>query len=118
MKMNYSVPPRQCKTAMQEAMIAFTKSLGKAYDEAYLQVFKEFKKELWWIKSLALLPIESKVKDILAWKKELPEKFTEAEEFGWWKDIINFITPETANKIFDFMKEKRIAIEQRKTESN
>lgn len=79
------------------------------------QYIKEFKEELWWLKSLALLPIEKKVKKILTWEWELPDKFNEVEEFWWWKDIINFITPELAQKILNFMKEKRLEIEKRKT---
>lgn len=68
------------------------------------------------MKSLALLPIEEKVKKILTGEFQLPEKFDEVKEFGWWKDIINFVSPGVANQIFDFMKEKRLEIEKRKTE--
>ena len=80
------------------------------------QYIKDFKKELWWLKSLALLPIEKKVKKILAWEINLPDKFNEVEEFWWRKDIINFVSPDIARKIFEFMKEKRLEIEKRKTE--
>ena len=80
------------------------------------QYIKDFKKELWWLKSLALLPIEKKVKKILVWQINLPDKFNEVEEFWWWKDIINFVSPDIARKIFEFMKEKRLEIEKRRTE--
>jgi len=88
--------------------------LKKEISDCYLD---EFKKELWWIKSLALLPIETKVKRILTGDINLPEKFDEVQEFWWWKNIINFISPSTAEKIFNFMKEKRLEIEKRKTEA-
>ena len=78
------------------------------------QYIKDFKKELWWLKSLALLPIEKKVKKMLAWEINLPDKFNEVEEFWWRKDIINFVSPDIARKIFEFMKEKRLEIEKRK----
>ena len=48
---------------------------------------------------------------------DLPQKFDEVKEFGRWKDIINFVTPDIASQIFAFMKEKRTQIETRKTET-
>ena len=93
-------------------MTQSVEQLKQEISEAYL---KEFKKELWWLKSLTLLPIEKKVKNILVWKTKLPEKFNQIEEFWWWKDIINFVTPSVATKIFEFMKEKSQEIERRKT---
>ncbi len=93
--------------------MAKVEQLKQEISEYYLDNLKD---ELWWFKSLALLPIEKKVKDILIGKKKLPENFNEVEEFWRWKNIINFISPTTANKIFDFMKEKRLEIEKRKTE--
>ena len=77
---------------------------------------EDFKKELWWFKSIALLPIESKVKDIIVGKTELPKHFDEAKEFGWWRYIIDFVAPSTAKEIFEFMKAKRIEIEKRNTQ--
>lgn len=76
-----------------------------------------FKQELWTIKSLVLLPIKKDIKKILTWQADLPQKFDEVKEFGRWKDIINFVTPDIANQIFAFMKEKRTEIETRKTEA-
>lgn len=81
--------------------------------EEYL---KQFKKELWWMKSLTLLPIEKKVKEIILWQRELPASFDEVQEFGRRKDIIGFLTPSTSNEIFNFMKEKRLLLEQKNTE--
>lgn len=78
---------------------------------------KDFKKELWRFQSLAVLPIEKKVKDLITGKQELPTKFDEVKEFGRWKNIIHFVAPNIAEKIFDFMKEKRLEIEKRKTEA-
>ena len=91
-------------------------SVDQLKQEISEQYIKDFKKELWWLKSLALLPIENKVKKILVWEIDLPDKFNEVEEFWWWKDIINFVSPETARKILDFMKEKRLELERRRTE--
>lgn len=85
-------------------------------DEISREYVKIFKKQLWWIKSLAVLPIEKNIKDILTWKRELPENFDETKEFWWWWKIVNFVSPKTANEIFAFMKEKRLEIESRKTE--
>ena len=90
--------------------------IGQLKSEISDQYLENFKQELGWIKSLALLPIEKKVKKILTWEFQLPEKFDEVKEFGSWKEIINFISPALANQIFDFMKEKRLKIEERKTE--
>lgn len=95
-----------------------TQSVEQLKQEISEQYIKDFKKELWWIKSLAIFPIENKVKKILTWEINLPNKFDEIEEFGWRKNIINFVTPETASKIFNFMKEKRLEIEKRKTEKD
>ena len=90
--------------------------IGQLKSEISDQYLENFKQELGWIKSLALLPIEKKVKKILTWEFQLPEKFDEVKEFGSWKEIINFVSPALANQIFDFMKEKRLKIEERKTE--
>lgn len=86
--------------------------LKQEISEYYL---KDFKKELGWLKSIALLPIEKKIKNLIVGTTDLPEKFNEVEEFWWWKDIISFVTPEIANQIFDFMKQKRIEIQKRQT---
>lgn len=94
-------------------MTETTEQLKSEISDQYL---KDFKDELWWMKSLVLLPIEKKVKKILTWEFQLPEKFDAVQEFGWRKDIINFVSPKVANQIFDFMKEKRLEIEKRKTE--
>ena len=93
-----------------------TQSVEQLKQEISEQYIKDLKKELWRMKSLVLFPIENKVKKILTWEIDLPSKFDEVEEFGWRKNIINFVTPDTALKIFNFMKEKRLEIEQRKTE--
>ena len=82
--------------------------------EVYL---KEFKRELWWLKSLTLLPIEKKIKNILAWKTKLPKKFNQIEEFWRRKNIINFISPTITSKLYNFLKDKSQEIEKRKTTS-
>lgn len=87
--------------------------LKSEISEKYLDDFKE---QLWFIKSLVLLPIKDDIKKILSWETNLPQKFDEVKEFWWWKNIINFVTPDIANQIFTFMKEKRTEIETRKTE--
>lgn len=87
--------------------------LKSEISEKYLDDFKE---QLWFLKSLVLLPIKDDIKKILSWEANLPQKFDEVKEFWWWKNIINFVTPDIANQIFTFMKEKRTEIETRKTE--
>jgi len=87
--------------------------LKSEISEKYLDDFKE---QLWFLKSLVLLPIKDDIKKILSWETNLPQKFDEVKEFWWWKNIINFVTPDIANQIFTFMKEKRTEIETRKTE--
>ena len=93
-----------------------SQSVEQLKQEISEQYIKDFKKELWWLKSLALFPIEKKIKKILSWELNLPDKFNEVEEFWWWKDVINFVSPDMARRIFEFMKEKRLEIEKRKTE--
>ena len=95
-----------------------TQSIEQLKQEISEQYIKDFKKELWWMKSLVLFPIENKVKKILTWEINLPDKFDEVNEFGWRKNIINFITPDIALKTFNFMREKRLEIERRKTEKD
>ncbi|MBF0981353.1 hypothetical protein HXK74_01820 [Candidatus Gracilibacteria bacterium] len=87
--------------------------LKSEISEKYLDDFKE---QLGFLKSLVLLPIKDDIKKILSGEANLPQKFDEVKEFGWWKNIINFVTPDIANQIFTFMKEKRTEIETRKTE--
>lgn len=87
--------------------------LKKEITEIYL---KDFKKELWFLKKIFLLPIEKPVKDIISWRSELPEHFDDIKEFWWRKDVIKFMSLDLSNQLFDFMKEKRLKIEQRKTE--
>ena len=95
-----------------------TQSVEQLKQEISEQYIKDFKKELWRMKSLVLFPIENKVKKILTWEINLPDKFDEVNEFGWRKNIINFVTPDIALKTFNFMKEKRLEIEKRKTEED
>ncbi|MDO4713551.1 MAG: hypothetical protein Q4B28_02655 [bacterium] len=93
-------------------MVANVEQLKQEISEYYLD---DFKKELGWLKSLALLPIEKKVKNLISGTTDLPKTFDAVQEFGWWKNIISFVSPKVANQIFDFMKQKRLEIEQRKT---
>ena len=95
-------------------MTTTVENLKNEISDCYI---KDLKKQLWWFKSIAVLPIQKPIKDILVWKGELPEKFDEVKEFWWRKDIINFVSPQVANEIFEFMKNKRIEIEKRKTEA-
>ena len=76
---------------------------------------KQFQEELWWFKSIILLPIKPSMKKILIWKKELPEKFVEIENNKFWNKIIQFLSPRLANQIFDFLKTKRQEIVSRQT---
>lgn len=95
-------------------MTATVENLKSEISDFYI---KDLKKQLWWFKSIAILPIQKPIKNILMWKGEMPEKFDEVREFWWRKDIINFVSPKVANEIFEFMKNKRLEIERRKTES-
>lgn len=52
--------------------------LKQEISEYYL---KDFKEELGWLKSIALLPIEKKIKSLISGKTELPQKFDEIKEF-------------------------------------
>lgn len=95
-------------------MTTTVENLKNEISDCYI---KDLKKQLWWFKSIAVLPIQKPIKDILMWKGELPEKFDEVKEFWRRKDIINFVSPQVANEIFEFMKNKRLEIERRKTEA-
>lgn len=79
---------------------------------------KQFRKELGWLKWVTILPIKSSMKDILIWKKDLPEKFVEIEDFKFWKNVIQFLSPKLAGQIFDFLKMKREEIISRHTRSD
>lgn len=93
-------------------MKAHVDQLKQEISEYYLD---DFKKELGWLKSIALLPIAKNIKNLIVGTTELPKKFDEVKEFGRWKDIIAFVSPSMAGQIFEFMKQKRIEIEQRNT---
>ena len=93
--------------------MATIEQLKSEISDKYLDDFKE---QLGFLKSLVLLPIKDDIKKILTGQAQLPQKFDEVKEFWWGKDIINFVTPNIANQIFAFMKEKRTEIETRKTE--
>ncbi|MDR0649911.1 MAG: hypothetical protein LBG59_00450 [Candidatus Peribacteria bacterium] len=85
--------------------------------EVASEYFKKYKKELGWLQSLALYPIEKEVKNILSGQVNLPEKFDDIQEFGRWGKILGFISKDMASDLLNFMKEKRLEIEKRKTES-
>jgi len=87
-------------------------------NEIAKEYIKKFKNELGWFKSLAILPIESKIKNIIASDQDVGDKFVDIENLGAWKDIINFISPSTAEKIYAFVKEKKeiLAIKNTKEE--
>lgn len=92
------------------------KSIVELRSEIAWYHLEELEQELGWLKSLILLPIKNKVKDIIAWKWELSDKFDKIEEFWIWKNVINFITPSTAEQIYKFMKEKREELIKKNTE--
>jgi hypothetical protein len=85
--------------------------------EVSTEYLKKYKDEIGRIKSLALYPIEKEVKNILSGNATLPEKFDEIQEFGWWGKVLGFVSKSMAADLLKFMKEKRLIIEQRKTES-
>jgi hypothetical protein len=85
--------------------------------EVATEYLKKYKNELGWLKSLALYPLEKEVKNILSGNTTLPEKFDEIQEFGWWGKVLGFISKDMASDLLNFMKEKRLIIEQKKTES-
>ncbi len=94
-------------------------SKDKSISELKLEIswyyVKELQKELWRLKGLVLLPIKEKIKNIIVDEKKLPEKFNKIKEFWRWKDIINFVTPSIAKKIFDFIREKKEEIAKKNT---
>ena len=91
-------------------MTTTVENLKNEISDCYI---KDLKKQLWWLKSIAVLPIQKPIKDILMWKGEMPEKFDEVKEFWWRKNIINFVSPQVATEIFEFMKSKRLEIEKK-----
>lgn len=81
--------------------------------DKYIQKFKE---ELWWIKSLAIIPIEKKLKNImLSWEKLKWKKFEDLDNLWLWRKILWFITPQMSIDIFDFIKEKQESIVKAET---
>lgn len=78
---------------------------------------EKYKQELGRLKSLALYPIEKEVKNILSGNVNLSENFNEIKEFGWRGKLLKFISKDMASDLLTFMKEKRLEIEKRKTES-
>lgn len=71
------------------------------------EYIKKFKSELGRFKSLAVFPIESKIKDIIVANKDIGEGFDGIEELGPWKNIINTVSPKVSEKIYLFIKEKK-----------
>ena len=85
----------------------------KIKEEIATKYIKKFKEELWWLKSMTILPIESKLKDIMIWKKKLNGKsFEDLDDLWFWKKILWFLTPKMSIEIFNFLKEKQEAILQ------
>jgi hypothetical protein len=80
------------------------------------EYLKKYKKELGRLKSLALYPIEKEVKNILSGNATLPDKFDEIQEFGWRGKVFGFISKSMVTDLLKFMKEKRLIIEQKRTE--
>lgn len=78
---------------------------------------KKFVKELGLLKWIAILPIKTPMKDILIWNKPLPENFIEIEDFKFWKNVIQFLSPNLAGQIFDFLQTKREEIISRNTKA-
>ncbi len=70
------------------------------------EYLKKFKDELWFLKSLAILPIENKIKDILLSDQKVSGSFEDLD-IGFWKYIVNVVSPTTAEQIFTFLKEKQ-----------
>ena len=100
-------------------MTSTVESLKNEISECYIKDLKKelLKEQYWLLKYIAVLTIKKPIKDALTWKLELPKQFNQVKEFWHWKDIINFMSPDLANQIFEFMKSKRMEIEKRKTES-
>lgn len=82
--------------------------------ENYIQKFKD---ELGWFKSLALLPVESKIKKIMISQEDLENKtLADLEDLWRWRTILWTLTPKMANDIFDFLKQKQSLIIQAETQ--
>ncbi|MCF7835407.1 hypothetical protein K9M48_05195 [Candidatus Gracilibacteria bacterium] len=81
--------------------------------QSYIQ---EFKKELGWLKSLTILPIEDKLKKIMTSNIDLEGKtLKDLDDLGRWRNVLGIVTPSMANTIFDFLKEKQSIIIRSKT---
>lgn len=77
---------------------------------------QEFKKELGWLKSLTILPIEDKLKKIMTSNIDLEWKtLKDLDDLGRWRNVLGIVTPSMANTIFDFLKEKQSIIIRSKT---
>ncbi len=82
-------------------------SVAELKSEIAWYYLEELKNELGRLKRLSLLPIENEVKNIISWKWELSDKFGDIKEFWRWRNIINFFSPWTAERVYKFVKEKR-----------
>lgn len=82
------------------------------------QYVKKFKNELGRFKSLTILPIENKIKTIIASNGDIGDKFSEIEKIWFWWKIVTFVSPRMGEKIYDFVKEKKeiLAIKNTKEE--
>lgn len=93
----------------------------RQYEQIKLEIaenyIQKFKNELGWFKSLALLPVESKIKKIMISKESLEDKtFSDLEDLWRWRTILWALTPKMSNDIFDFLKQKQSLIVQAETE--
>jgi len=91
-------------------------ALKESIAEKYIE---KFKKELWWLKALAISPIEKKLKNIMTSEEELWWKSIKDLDNLWrWGNILWFLTPKMSIDIFDFLKEKQSLLIQSETEWN
>lgn len=79
---------------------------------------KKFKDELWWFKSLKILPMEGKIKKMMISDAEVDEdNLKDVEDLGRWRNVLWFITPKISSDILDFLKEKQKLIIEAETEN-
>jgi hypothetical protein len=73
--------------------------------EKYLE---EFKSELNFLQKIAISPINKKLKEMMiSWNELEWKELKELEDLWRWRNILWFMSPWLANKIYDFLKEKQ-----------
>lgn len=109
------IEKRQNTNTIQQELLSLKQEISERY-------IKQFKDELWFLKSVTILPIESKIKKVITWEIDMPTNLADLSKSQegdwtikkfinniqtWWSKLRNFLSPTTSNKVILFMKEKR-----------